>query len=173
MILIMQNNLLKKLLIYALMSALIVAQKLLLSFIPNFQFTTLLLIIFFLVFGIKPMLLITLIYVIVDNLYLGTFHIIYTPVMFITWSSIVLLLLPFKNKKDNVWLLSIVGVIHAVIYSFCFGLTTGLIYEIDVAAYIISDIPYTLILMASNILTIIWLYKPLYNVMIKYYNKLN
>lgn len=151
------------------MTAIIVVQKLLLAVIPNFQFSTILLILFFYVFGTKPMLLITLLYVIVDNLWLGTFHVIYTPVMFIAWSSLLLLLIPFKNKSINVWFLGLIGIIHVVMYSACFGITTALIHEIDVIAYVLADIPFTLILMVSNFLTIIWLFKPLYNVMSKYY----
>lgn len=151
------------------MTAIIVVQKLLLVVIPNFQFSTLLLVLFFYVFGTKPMLLITLLYVVVDNLWFGTFHFIYTPVMFLAWSSLSLLLIPFKKRSSNVWFLGLLGMLHAVIYSFCFGFTTAMIYEIDMIAYIISDIPFTLILMVSNFLTIIWLFKPLCKVMSKYY----
>lgn len=166
---IMKNRFLKKCLIYALMTAIIVVQKLLLAVIPNFQFSTLLLILFFYVFGTKPMLLITLLYVIVDNLWLGTFHIIYTPVMFIAWSSLLLILIPFRKRNNNVWILGLLGVVHAVVYSFCFGFATAMLHEIDIIAYIIADIPFTLILMVSNFLTIIWLFPPLYKVMSKYY----
>ncbi len=165
----MRNSLLKKLLIYALMTAIIVVQKLLLAVIPNFQFSTLLLILFFYVFGTKPMLLITLLYVVVDNLWLGTFHFIYTPVMFIAWSTILLLLIPFKKKSINIWILGLLGALHAIIYSFCFGFTSAMLYEIDIVSYILADIPFTLILMISNFLTIIWLFKPLYQVMSKHY----
>lgn len=172
MILIMKSNFLKKCLIYALMTAIIVVQKLILAVIPNFQFSTLLLVLFFYVFGTKPMLLITFLYVLVDNLWLGTIHIIYTPIMFVTWSSLVLLLIPFKKKSKNVWYLGLIGALHAVVYSFCFGLATALLYEIDVRAYIISDIPFTLILMTSNFLTIIWLFNPLYKVLSKYYQSI-
>lgn len=165
----MRGSFLKKCLIYALMTAIIVVQKLLLAVIPNFQFSTLLLILFFYIFGTKPMLLITLLYVVVDNLWLGTFHFIYTPVMFVAWGTLLLLLIPFKKRSSNVWFLGLLGALHAIMYSFCFGFTTAMLHEIDVVAYIIADIPFTLILMISNFLTIIWLFQPLYKVMSKYY----
>jgi hypothetical protein len=57
---IMKNNILKKCLIYALMVTIMVVQKWLLAIIPNFQFTTLLIILFFFVFGIKPTIVITI-----------------------------------------------------------------------------------------------------------------
>ena len=160
----MKNSLLRKSLIYALMVTIIVVQKWLLAFIPNFQFTTLLIILFFYTFGFKSTLLITTLYVLIDNLYMGTFHIIYTPIMLIAWSSLVFILLIFK-KKDNIWLLSLVGGIHGIIYSLCYVIGGVLFYEIDLVVYMLSDIPFTILLVISNVISILWLYKPISKIM--------
>ena len=161
---IMKNNILKKCLIYALMVTIMVVQKWLLAIIPNFQFTTLLIILFFFVFGIKPTIVITILYVIVDNLYMGTFHLVYTPIMALAWLSLILLLLPFK-KCNNIWILALIGSIHGIIYAFCYALGGIIFYQIDIIAYMLADIPFTILLIVSNFITIIWLYKPLYKVL--------
>lgn len=156
----MKNNILKKCLIYALMVTIMVVQKWLLSIIPNFQFTTLLIVLFFFVFGIKPTILITILYVLVDNLYMGTFHLIYTPIMLIGWLSLILLLIPFKKCK-NIWILALIGCIHGIIYAFCYAIGGAIFYDVDILAYMVVDIPFTVLLVASNFITIIWLYKPM------------
>ncbi len=160
----MKNNILRKCLIYALMVTIMVVQKWLLAIIPNFQFTTLLIILFFFVFGNKPTILITILYVIVDNLYMGTFHLIYTPIMVLAWVSLVLILLPFK-KCNNIWILALIGSVHGLIYALCYALGGVIFYQIDIVAYILADMPFTILLVVSNFITIIWLYKPLHKML--------
>ena len=161
---IMKNNILKKSLIYALMVSIIVVQKWLLSVIPNFQFTTLLIVLFFYTFGFKGTMIITILYVLIDNLYMGTFHVIYTPIMLIAWCSLIFILMFFK-KKDNVGLLCLIGGIHGIIYSLCYAVGGVIFYEIDFVLYLLSDIPFTLLLVVSNVITILWLYKPISKIM--------
>ena len=163
----MNGNILKKSLIYALMVSIIVVQKWVLAIIPNFQFTTLLIVLFFYLFGFKGTLLITILYVLIDNLYMGTFHIIYTPIMLIAWCSLIFILMLFR-KNDNVWLLCLIGGIHGIIYSLCYAVGGIIFYEVDFVLYLLSDIPFTLLLVVSNVITILWLYKPISKIMKKF-----
>jgi hypothetical protein len=84
--------------------------------------------------------------------------------MALAWISLVLILLPFK-KCNNIWILALIGSIHGLIYAFCYAIGGIIFYQIDIVAYMLADIPFTILLVVSNFITIIWLYKPLHKIL--------
>lgn len=144
----------------AILSSLIFIQEELLSFLPNIQFTIFLIVLFSKKLGLLRTSLIVIIHVILDNLFMNSFNIIYTPWMLIGWLLIPLTLCTvFKGVESNVWL-ACLGILYSIIYCMLFIIPTVMINEVDPLAYFISDIPFECLLAASSFLSILWLYKP-------------
>mgnify|MGYP001244429504 CR=1 FL=1 len=150
-----------KTIIYAICATILFVQETLLSVIPNFQFTTLLIVLFFNMFGFKATTLIIITHVILDNIWMQSLNLIYTPAMFLGWFSLPLIL-KLIPKRKNYFDIALIGAFHGVLYSFFFVLAQVFLTQVDIMAYLIADIPFTLILMMSNFITILWLYQPLY-----------
>ncbi len=161
----------KKIAIYSVCIAVMFVQEQLLSFIANVQFTTLLIVIYFMLFGFKPTIVICIIHTLLDNLFMGTLNLIYTPAMLVGWCILPIILQLFFRKTVNEWVLATVGGLHAILYSICFIVAQAFIGDVDIIAYLIADIPFTLILIVVNFLTIAWLYKPLYQTLNSYLSK--
>jgi hypothetical protein len=129
-------------------------QETLLMFIPNVQFTTLLIVLFATNFKFKDSSVMILAYVILDNLAYGfTFHII--P-MYIGWMVIPSLYLFVKTKNEYIH--ASLGILFALLYSWAFVPMSVYVYGISFQAYIIADISFEIVLAASNFITILFLY---------------
>lgn len=164
----------KKTVIIAILSSILFVQEQLLSFIPNIQFTFLLLVVYSKVLGLKPTICIILIHVLLDNLIVGTMTPLIMVPMLIGYLMVPITLeVFFKNVKLPPFL-ALFGILFACFYSFCFVITNLLFLDINIATYIIADIPFTVILAGCNFLTILWVYDPLSKVLTKlinaYYN---
>lgn len=145
----------------SLLSAILLITDQLLVFLPNFQVTFLLIILYSKKLGITKTILIILTYVTIDNLIMGSFDFYYVPTMMIGFSLIPITINTIFKKIDNVILLGLIGVMHAFIYSWLFIIPTVFLYQIDIINYLIMDIPYELILAASTFITVFGLYRPL------------
>lgn len=157
----------KDIILLALLTAILFIQEQILSFLPNIQLTVFLIILYSKVFKTKKTIVMVLIYVILDNLFMGSMSLLYTPAMLIGWLIIPITMgTIFKNVEKPLYL-GLLGVMYSFIYSFLFIIPNMILTKISFAAYMISDIPFEIMLAGSSFITIIWLYEPLKKVLEK------
>ena len=159
----------RELCILAFMSVLLFIQEELFVFIPNFQFTFLLLAIYVSVFGFKKTSLIIFAHVLLDNIYMGSLTPIVMIPMWLGYMIYIGIIWLLKNK--NIWLLTLGGIIGAYIYCTLFLVTNIVFLEIDVYLYWLADIPFEIMLISTIAFTMIYLYKPLRRKLSELWNK--
>lgn len=157
----------KDITIIAIFSTLLFLQEQLLTFIPNFQLTVFLLVIFSKSLGLVRTLLIVLIHTILDNIFMSSFSFLYFPFMLIGWSIIPIVLCTIFKKVEKPYQLAIIGAVCSFIYCWLFIIPQALLTDVDIIHYIVVDIPWEIILAISSFLSILWLYKPCSNFLIK------
>ena len=161
----------RELCVLAFMSVLLFVQEELFVFIPNFQFTFLLLAIYVSVFGFKKTSLIIFAHVLLDNIYMGSLTPIVMIPMWLGYMIYIGIIWLLKNK--NIWLLTLGGILGAYIYCMLFLVTNIVFLEIDVYHYWLADIPFEIMLMSTIAFTMIYLYKPLRRKLSELWNKDN
>ena len=157
--------------ILAFMTVLLFLQEELLTFIPNLQFTFLLLAVYVKVFGFRKTSLIVLAHVLLDNLFLGSLTPIVMIPMWMGYMIYISVLWLLRNKK--IWAIALGGVISSLVYCMLFLVTNAIFLEINVYAYWISDIPFEVMLASCTAFTLIYLYKPLSKKLSELWNKDN
>ena len=158
-------SIIKEITLYAVLTSILFVQEQLLTFLPNIQLTFLLIILYSKVIKLRGTLIIVTIHVFLDNLLNGSLTVLTTIPMFIGYIQIPLIIkFLFKNAKKPLFLASY-GVLASIVYSIAFLITNWLILPINIVSYIIADIPFTLTLCISSFISILLLYKPLYNVL--------
>ena len=115
--------------------------------------------------------IITFIHVLLDNLVMGSFNIIYVPFMFIGWIIIPLLLNTiFKKVESNIYL-ALLGGVFSFVYCWIFIIPNCLVLNVDFISYLISDFVFEVILATSSFLAILLLYNPCSNIINKLIKK--
>lgn len=161
----------RELCILAFMSVLLFVQEELLVFIPNFQFTFLLLAVYVSQFGFKKTSLIVFAHVLLDNIYMGSLTPIVMIPMWLGYMIYIGIIWLLKNK--NIWLLTLGAILGAYIYSMLFLVTNIVFLKINVYLYWIADIPFEIMLISTIAFTMIYLYKPLSRKLGELWNKDN
>ena len=156
----------KEIVIIAFLAAILFVQEQVLTFLPNIQLTVFLLILYSCCLGLKKTLLIILIHVLLDNLVMGSFNLVFTPFMFIGWSIIPFVL--HRMKQVSVMRLSCLAILFALLYSWIYIIPNVLVYEFDFMAYFMADLPFECLLAMSSFITTLWLYEPCEKVLVKY-----
>jgi len=151
----------KDLVIISSLTAVLIIMESMLTFIPFFQLTICLLVLYSKKIGSLKCTLIIILYVIVDVLLHGTYDILSVFVMILGWLSIPLLIRLFSKNHENVWILGLLGILSSLIYSWLFIIYFVVFYQLDPIVYFINDIPYELGMIISSFLSIVILYKPL------------
>lgn len=151
--------------------AILFVQEQLLTFIPNFQFTTVLIIIYSRVLKFRKTSVIVFAHVLLDNIYMGSIGMpnIVIP-MFIAWMLVPIIMNTFLRNTENIVILAIFGYLYGHIYGLTYVPFQAWFLQIDISKYILADIPFEIIMGISNLLTIIWLYKPLKKTIEALYN---
>lgn len=157
----------KDITLIAALTAILFCQEQLLTFLPNFQLTVFLLVLYSKRLGLMKTSIIVLIHVILDNLVMGSFNFIYTPFMLAGWIIIPITLNTIFKKVNSPIGLALLGIMFSFIYSWLFIIPNIIILEVDFWVYFYSDIWWEIILAISSFLSILWLYKPCYNVLDK------
>lgn len=145
----------------AVLAAITLALEYLLLGIPNVRLTVLLLVLYSKKLGIIKTTLIIIIYSLVDCLINGGIHYVFYPVMLLGWLIIPLSLNTIFKKIEEPLYLGLLGVLFSFIYCWMYILPTILIMDMKFIPYLLSDIPFEIILATSSFLSILWLYKPL------------
>ena len=150
----------------AILSALLIVQKLVFSFLPNISLTVLLIILFSKKLNFIENLIILLIFSLIDNIIMGS--IIMTPFIFIGWLFTPIIIKTIFNNVTKPLGLALISIISCLFYVFIMFIFAITIYKADPIAYLANDIIFDLILLSSSFLSILYLYKPLeyiYNIL--------
>jgi hypothetical protein len=151
----------KDIAIMAVLTSILFVQEQLLSSLPGIQLTVFLLVLYSKKFGLVKSSIIIVIHVILDNLFMNSFSLMYTPTMLIGWLIIPLTLCTiFKKVESPIWL-ALLGVMYSFIYSWLYIIPNYFIMHIDPIAYIISDIIFEVVLAGISFITILCLYNPM------------
>jgi len=148
----------------SILSTILFVQEQALSFLPNIQLTILLLILYSKKLGFVKTFIIIIIHVILDNIFMGSFGPIMIP-MLIGWTFVPIIICTIFRKTNNVFLLSLASILCCITYSFSFAGYTTIIMKYNLRLYLIADLPFTLLLNGSSILSVLILYIPLSKVM--------
>ncbi len=161
----------KRLLMISLSLAILFTQEQLLLFLPNVQFSVLLIILFVSVYNFKESMILITAYVFLDSLYLGGFNVFYMIPMLLAWYIIPISYHTILFKTKNEVTLAIFALVFGFIYGWMFipfnMIQTGITNFIP---YLIADIPFELIMATTGFLTVLWLFKPLYKVLTEVIN---
>ena len=158
----------KDMALIAMFAAILFIQEEALTFIPNVQLTVFLLVFYSKRLGFVRTTLIIIIHVILDNLVMGSFSVIWTPAMFVGWMLIPIVICTIFRKIENFIILAIMGAVLSFTYCWCFILPNYLVMHISPIKYLASDIVFELILAASSFVSILFLYIPCKKIFIKF-----
>ena len=166
-----KSQTIKDITLISIMITILFVQEQLLSSLPGIQLTIFLIVLFSKKLGLLKTLIIVLIHVLLDNLVMGSFSLLYTPAMLIGWLIIPLTLCTVFKKVNSPFLLGLLGVLYAFIYSWLFVLSSYLVMNVNILTYFLYDIVFELILAACSFISILLLYKPCSNVIDNFYKK--
>lgn len=151
----------KELAILSFMTVILFVQEELLSFIPNFQFTFLLIAVYIKVVGFRKTSVIVLVHVLLDNIFMGSVTPYVMIPMIIGYFIYMALIYLFRNK--NIYLLTFIGVIGSLIYCYLFLFANVIFFDVNPYAYWIMDLPFEGLLALATAITLFYLYEPLSN----------
>ena len=110
----------KDMALIAMFAAILFIQEEALTFLPNIQLTVFLLVFYSKRLGFIRTTLIIIIHVILDNLVMGSFSVIWTPAMFVGWMLIPIVICTIFRKIENFIVLAIMGAVLSFTYCWCF-----------------------------------------------------
>ncbi|MEJ6951319.1 hypothetical protein [Natronospora cellulosivora (SeqCode)] len=148
------------------LAATITAGKLSLSFIPNVEIVTLLLIVYTVSFGWKYTLLASIIFSSIEIFIYGfqTWLLGY----YLIWPLLILIVSLCKKKIRNEYFYATIASLFGLFFGFFFAVVESFFYGIAYGiAYWIRGIPFDIIHGFSNFIIVLLLYKPLIAVLFK------
>lgn len=157
----------KDITLIALLATLLFVQEQALSFIPNVQLTVFLIVLYSKKLGFIRTSIIVIIHVLLDNLVMGSFNLIYTPFMFLGWLQIPILMCTIFKKVESNIALAFLGILFSFIYSWIYIIPNCIVLSVDFISYLIADILFEIILALSSFLSILLLYNPIGKVLDK------
>lgn len=158
----------KKLCYLVVLTTILFVQEEVLTFIPSVQLTFFLIMIYGATLGIGYGSIIVLVHVLLDNLYMSSFGFATILPMLIGYEITLIMGYLFRGKNEI--LNGFINAICAIIYSALFIPINVYIYNIDVKAYILADIPFVFVLVTCNMFCSLFLYKPIYRLLETYLN---
>ncbi len=159
----------------AVLASILFVQQIALSFLPNIQFTALLIVLYSRVIGFKKTIFIVVIHVFAINILspFGPVIPMQIPAMLLGWLLIPIMLHTVFKKAESAWSLAIIGFLFGFIYGWLFIPVSIWILDIPFLTYFYADVLFEIIMAVSNFLTILWLYEPLKKLLLdqksKYY----
>ncbi len=162
----------RRLTLTAMLTCILFVQEELLMMIPNVQLTVLLIFLYGAVCGPGYGTVIVLIHVFLDNLVMGSMTPQVMIPMTIGW-EITMLLGCFAEKiKAKLWLKCVLSALGSLIYCWVFVVVNILFLQVDPIVYITADIPFEVIIAVCSIVTVMFIYEPIYKLLYKQWNKL-
>ena len=152
----------------AMFTAILFIQEEALTFLPNIQLTVFLLVLYSKRLGFIRTSIIIFIHVILDNLVMGSFSIIWTPAMYVGWMLIPIVICTIFRKVENFMVLATMGAVLSFTYCWCFVVPNYFVLHIKPLVYLASDVTFECILASSSFISIMFLYVPCRNLFIKF-----
>ena len=153
------GRLIRRLVLIALLTALLETAKFALNAIANVELITLLVIVLTRKYGGRLMMAVVLLFTLLETLWWGLS--IWTATYFYVWPILVLLAALFR-KQDTVLFWSILAAFYGLFFGVLCSLTTLVIGGWQAAvAWWIAGIPYDLVHCAANFILCFLLYRPL------------
>ncbi|HLV09631.1 MAG TPA: hypothetical protein VKY40_05445 [Halanaerobiales bacterium] len=152
------------------LSATITAGKLALSILPNVEIVTILFIVYTIVFGIRKTLMVSIVFSTMEIFIYGfsTWFIAY----YFIWPLLIFLTNAVKDKIKTEYGFAFIGGIFGLSFGLFFAIFESFFYGMFYGiSYWIKGIPFDIVHGVSNFIIILILYKPLLNVLEKYYNR--
>ena len=150
----------KDITIIAVMTTILFVQEQLLASLPGIQLTVFLIILFSKKLGLAKSSIIIVLHVLLDNFYMSSFSLMYTPSMLIGWLIIPLSLCTIFKKVESPIILALLGVLYSFIYCWLYIIPSYFLISISPIAYLISDITFEITLAVVSFVSILFLYKP-------------
>ena len=151
----------KDITIASVFAAILFVQEQLLFFLPNITFTMLLIVLYSKKLGCLKTIFINIVYVLLDNIFNGSFNLLFVVFMFIGWSIVPLLLNTIFKKVNNNILLSLLGILFSFLYSWVLIIPGCIVFNTDIISYLKMDITWEVVMATSSFLTILFIYEPL------------
>lgn len=152
----------------SILTAILFVQEQVLTPLPNIQLTFFLIVLFSTTFTLLETMLMITVHVLLDNILLGSLNLVTFPFMLIGYLIIPITLKTIFRKVRTPLMLSILGILYVLIYSWIFIIPNIWLLKVPFWAYLIQDIPFEILLAASTFLTILWLYEPVKNIINMY-----
>ena len=151
----------RELCVMALLTVILFAQEELLNFLPNINFTILLIVLYAKTFGFVRTGMIVTVYLLLDSIFMASLNPIWTTGQWIAWMTIPLLVCTVFKKTEDSLKLAFAGALGAFLYCWVMILPTMWVLHVPFVPYLIKDIPFELLLVASSFLGILLLYEPM------------
>lgn len=136
-------------------------QEQILSFIPNVSLTFFLLILFSKKLGLYKTFLIILCHTLLDVFLFNNGLYVYMLFMFVGLMFIPLLLNTLFEKINSPIGLALLSIVFSLLYSWINIIPSVVIYNMNLFDYLLFDIVWELILVTSNFVIVLLLYKPI------------
>lgn len=143
--------------------------KISLSFIPNVEFVSLLLIVYTIVLGFRKTLIISTLFTTIEILIYGFG--IWVIGYYWIWPILIILVTFFKPiiKTEYGW--AFLSGSFGMIFGFLFAIHQKMFTEVNLIAHWVAGLPLDIVHMASNFILTLLLFKPLYNLINKLYKE--
>ena len=142
------------------LTAILFVQEQLLVHVPGVQLTIFLIVLYSKKLGLIRSLIIVIIYALLDNLYMNSFSLLFTPFMLIGWLIIPLTVCTIFRKVESSLVFGCLGILYSFLYSWLFIIPNFIFLNIGPLEYLASDILFEVILAVCSFLSLFWLYKP-------------
>ncbi len=153
----------KDVVLVSICASVLFVQQLALAFLPNIQFTVMLVILYTRMLGFKKTALIILVHVIAVNLFspMGPTLPVFFPAMLIAWMIIPVTLQTIFRRMHGTLSLSIYAFFFGFVYGWVFIPFAIFLTDAPFQAYLLTDLPFEIVMGVSGFLTTFWLYEPL------------
>ena len=147
------------------LTAILFVQEQLLSGIPGVQLTIFLIVLYSRKLGFVKSSIIVILHVLLDNFYMNSFSLQYTPAMLVGWMIIPIVICGLCKKVESPIIFALLGALFSFIYCWMYILPNYLLHQVDPFVYLGSDIIFEIILSFTSFITILFLYKPCYKLL--------
>lgn len=149
----------RRLTLLSLLTAILFVQEELLSFLPNVQFSFLLIFTYACCLSVGESLMIVTVHVFLDSLYMGAMNPFYMLAMFVGYT--VLVLLGHFARNSALWVKCLLSALGTLCYALAFLPVGVVLYHVSPWAYLLADLPFDGILVACTVITMLLLHVPL------------
>lgn len=140
--------------------AILFVQEQLLVLVPQFQFTVVLIMVYACIFPYKILLPLVSAYVLLDNVYMGTLNYLYFIPMLFAWLLLAVVSRALRNRPFYVQV--IIGIVFGFVYGWVYLPARMIEQGVGIFwLYLKMDLPFEIMMAASNLVTILLVYQPL------------